>query len=80
MSLRKDFDSLCDNLTNPFTDIKMWLKYELLEIAAIGEAIEKRAELQKRRNNRHQKRIDDLKELTKLENEKFTLGSVFMNK
>jgi hypothetical protein len=80
MSLRKDFDSLCDNLTNPFTDIKMWLKYELLEIVAIHEAIEKRQELQKRRNNRHQKRIDDLKELSKLENEKFTLGSVFMNK
>ena len=45
MSLRKDFDSLCDNLTNPFTDIKMWLKYELLEIVGIHEAIEKRNEL-----------------------------------
>ena len=65
---------------NPFNDIKMWLKYELLEIGAMHEAIDKRNELQKRRNNRHQKRIDDLKELSKLENEKFTFGSVFMNR
>jgi len=28
----------------------MWLKYEILEIDAILEAIEKRAELEKRRN------------------------------
>lgn len=53
-------------MTNPFIHVKMWLKYEILEIDAIAEAIEKRAELEKRRNTRHTKRIDDLKELNKL--------------
>jgi len=37
-------------MTNPFIHVKMWLKYEILEIDAILEAIEKRAELEKRRN------------------------------
>ena len=44
----------------------MWLKYEILEIDAILESIEKRHELEKRRSARHQKRIDDLKELSNL--------------
>ena len=66
VGLKTDFENLSNNLTNPFTDIKMWLKYEILEIDAMTEAISKRSELQKRRNNRHQKRIDDLKELSKL--------------
>ena len=58
----------------------MWLKYEILEIEAILESIEKRAELEKRRNARHQKLIDDLKELNNLQNDKFMLGSIFMSK
>ena len=44
------------------------------------EAIDKRGELEKRRNARQNKRMDDLKELNNLENDKFTLGSVFMSK
>jgi len=58
----------------------MWLKYEILEIEAILETIEKRAELEKRRNSRHTKRIDDLKELNNLQNDKFMIGSIFMSK
>jgi len=58
----------------------MWLKYEILEIEAILETIEKRAELEKRRNQRHTKRIDDLKELSNLQNDKFMIGSIFMSK
>jgi len=67
-------------MTNPFIHVKMWLKYEILEIDAILEAIEKRAELEKRRNSRHQKRLDDLKELNNLQNDKFMFGSMFMSK
>lgn len=58
----------------------MWLKYEILELDAIMETIEKRHELEKRRSARHQKRIDDLKELNNLQNDKFTIGSIFMSK
>ena len=53
-------------LTNPFINVKMWLKYEILELDAILETIEKRHELEKRRSARHSKRIDDLKELNNL--------------
>ena len=58
----------------------MWLKYEVLEIEAILESIEKRHELEKRRSARHSKRIDDLKELKNLQNDKMTFGSIFMSK
>ena len=58
----------------------MWLKYEVLEIEAILESIEKRHELEKRRSARHLKRIDDLKELNNLQNDKFMIGSIFMSK
>ena len=67
-------------MTNPFIHVKMWLKYEILEIDAILEAIDKRAELEKRRNARHTKRVDDLKELNNLQNDKFTFGSILMSK
>ena len=79
-SLKEDFENLQNQITNPFTNVKVWLKYEVLEIDAILEAIEKRAELEKRRNARQAKRLDDLKELNNLENDKFTLGSVFMSR
>jgi len=78
--LKTDFENLQNTITNPFTNVKVWLKYEVLEIDAILEAIEKRSELEKRRNARQTKRMDDLKELNNLENDKFTLGSVFMSK
>ena len=45
LTLKADFENLSSNLTNPFTDIKMWLKYEVLEIDAMTEAILKRGEL-----------------------------------
>lgn len=67
-------------LTNPFINVKMWLKYEILELDAILETIEKRHELEKRRSARHSKRIDELKELNNLQNDKFTIGSIFMSK
>jgi len=67
-------------MTNPFIHVKMWLKYEILEIDAILEAIDKRAELEKRRHARHTKRADDLKELNNLQNDKFMFGSMFMSK
>ena len=78
--LKEDFDNLPNTLTNPFINVKMWLKYEILEIDAILETIEKRHELEKRRSARHSKRIDDLKELNNLQNDKFTIGSIFMSK
>ena len=79
-SLKEDFDNLQNSITNPFTNVKVWLKYEVLEIDAILEAIERRGELEKRRNSRQIKRMDDLKELNNLENDKLTLGSMFMSR
>ena len=78
--MKEDFDNLPNTLTNPFINVKMWLKYEILEIDAILETIEKRHELEKRRSARHSKRIDDLKELNNLQNDKFMIGSIFMSK
>jgi len=43
-------------------------------------AIEKRSELEKKRNSRANKRAQDVSELNKLELGKFSIGSVFSNK
>lgn len=79
-SLKTDFDNLQRVVRNPFIDVKIWLKYEVLEIDAIMEVIEMRATLIKRRNTKNIKRIENMKELSNLENDKFTLGSVFKSR
>ena len=36
-------------MVNPYTNYKMFLKYEILDIDAICEAVEKRSDLEKRK-------------------------------
>lgn len=60
--------------------LRLWSKYEIYDIEAIINAIDKRVELEKKRNQRSFKYNETIIELKKLENGKFVLGSVLKNK
>ena len=46
---RTQLDTLPSKMTNPFTVMRRWLKFELLDLKAMLEAIEKKNEMEKRR-------------------------------
>jgi hypothetical protein len=54
-------------LTNPFTLMRHWLKFEILELEAIFEALAQRNEIEKRFRDILQKYQDGVDELRKLE-------------
>ncbi len=67
VAVRKDFDTLMSQLTNPFTLMRNWLKFEILELEAIFEALAQRNEIEKRFREILQKYQDGVDELRKLE-------------
>ena len=67
VAVRQDFDTLMSQLTNPFTLMRHWLKFEILELEAIFEALAQRNEIEKRFRDILQKYQDGVDELRKLE-------------
>lgn len=63
VDLRRDIETLPQRMQNPFTVIRRWLKFEILDLAAILEAIEKKSEMEKRRNQKIVQRNKDKNEL-----------------
>ncbi len=47
-NVRQNFDTLLSRMQNPFTMMRHWLKYEMLELDAILEAFETRHAIEKR--------------------------------
>lgn len=47
--MRTELDDLTNRMLNPFTNMRRWLKFELLDLRAIIGAIEKKNEMDKRR-------------------------------
>jgi hypothetical protein len=45
--LKQQYDDLQESLVNPYTNYKMWLRFEQLDIDAIWESIQKRTDLEK---------------------------------
>lgn len=67
-------------MQNPFTDMRRWLKFELLDLKAILEAIEKKNEMEKRRNKKILERRESIKEIEAMRMGKDTFMSYFMSK
>jgi hypothetical protein len=67
-------------MQNPFTDMRRWLKFELLDLKAILEAIEKKNEMEKRRNKKILERRESIKEIEAMKMGKETFRSYFMSK
>lgn len=47
-NVRQNFDTLLCRMQNPFTMMRHWLKYEMLELEAILEAFSTRNAIEKR--------------------------------
>jgi len=65
---------------NPFKVMKLWLKWEVLDIAAMLEAVESKSELDSKRFSIMQRKTNKNKELEKLKAGKGTLKTLFKSK
>ena len=78
--MKTELEELPTKMQNPFTVMRRWLKFELLDLCAILEAIKKKNEMEKRRQSKVSQRNDDKEELFKLKEGQNTLRSLFMGK
>lgn len=65
-------------MQNPFTDMRRWLKFEILDLQAILEAIDKKNEMEKRRNKKINDRKDAIKQIKDMREGKDSLKTYFM--
>ena len=68
---------MVNQTVNPYTNLKMWLRYEMLDIDSIIEAIDKRAYLEKLKNDLELKLEDDKKQRNKIKDGKLTLSTFY---
>ena len=76
--LRDELESLPHKMQNPFTDMRRWLKFEILDLQAILEAIDKKNEMEKRRNKKNMDRKDAIKQIKDMQAGKDSLRTYFM--
>ena len=67
-------------MQNPFTNMRRWLKFELLDLRAILQAIDKKNEMKRRQEETMRKRDHDKNELKNLRDGKDSLRTFFMRK
>ena len=77
---RTQLDTLPSKMTNPFTVMRKWLKFELLDLKAILEAIEKKNEMDKRRIEAQKKQAQNKTELQSMKEGKDSVKTLFMGK
>ena len=46
--MRTELENLPNKMQNPFTNMRRWLKFELLDLRAILQAIDKKNEMKRR--------------------------------
>jgi hypothetical protein len=68
-----------NNMQNPFTLMRNWLKFEFLELEAIMEAFETRNAVEKKLRDLITKYRDDTDELKKVEAGKMSLKTFYKN-
>lgn len=59
--------------------MKLWLKWEMLDITSLLEAIDIKAKLEAKKQKRIQKKESNMKNLAKLNNGKNTIKTIFMS-
>ena len=72
-------EALPHQMQNPFADMRRWLKFELLDLEAILEAIDKKNEMEKRRNKKINDRKDAIKEIKDMRDGKDSIRTYFMS-
>lgn len=77
---KDQLENLPTQINNPFKIMKLWIRWEMLDLSAMLEAIEIKAALEMKKFKRIQKREDQQKTLEKLNHGKNTVGTIFMSK
>ncbi len=67
-------------MTNPFRIMKLWAKWEMLDIEAIIAAIDMKSKMEARRAEKISSKESNKKDLDKLNTGKNTLTTMFMSK
>ena len=65
---------------NPFTKVRLWLYYELLEIEALLETFKRRKIVQQNYKNTISKVESNIDEMQKIENGKYTFSTFYRSK
>lgn len=60
---RNEWDRLPENIQNPFSVMRRWLRFELMDLESILQAIDKKNEMDKRRQSKIKERDEDMEEL-----------------
>lgn len=77
--LKEQLDELQHTQVNPYSNYKMWLRYEQLDIEAICEAIEKRGELEKKKYAKQVKLADEVETRIKIKEGRSTMKTFYMS-
>lgn len=77
---RNDLDELPARMQNPFSNMRRWLKFELSDLKAILQAIEKKNEMDKRARETQKKLEQDKTQLFNMQQGKESLRTFFMSK
>lgn len=80
VEIKDKWEALHNNLQNPYKTMKLWLRWEQLDITSILEAVDVKNQLEGRKSHLFQKKIDYQKELEKLNQGKSTLKTMFTSK
>lgn len=67
-------------MMNPFKTMRLWIKWELMDIQAINEAVEIRSQIETLKISKIKKRENNQKELEQLNQGKSTFKSFFSSK
>lgn len=76
----EEWDKLTEKMQNPFTIMRRWLKFEILDLEAILEAVEKSNEMEKRKIAKKKQRNSDMEEMRTMKDGKDTFRSFFRSK
>ena len=78
--VRGELENLPAKMQNPFSNMRRWLKFELLDLRAILQAIEKKNEMDDKRQERIRKRNTDKANLQMMREGKNSFRTFFMSK
>lgn len=70
---------MANTTVNPYTNLKMWLRYEMLDIDAIIEAIDRRSAIEKIKKELLKKLDDEQKQSNKIKDGKMTFSTFYKN-
>lgn len=80
IEVKTEFDLVLAAVVNPFTGLKLWLQYEILEIEALQECFQRRKQIQQSYKSTVERVQSALNELQRLQRGQFTFSSLLKNK